>query len=256
MSIRLPAKQRPGAGLRAVLLALARQAKRDVEKVADRPEQRIHSLRTGMKKYRSLLRLARDGVKTRMKDALRERIRILKDGLAGSRDDVVIFKTAQRVLGSEAADRLGLKCPHEENKTEASEALLLAADELVLLTETLALDDLDGRDLESRWKRSLRKGRKAMKEATHSEEGHTFHIWRKYVKDLWYQSTALGGLGKKIDALRKPAKKLSDVLGSEHDLTIVLTTLKHLTPADREALEDARKRLRTSALALAAKMRA
>jgi CHAD domain-containing protein len=255
VSLRLPSKLPPGAGLRAVLLSLAGRAKRDVERVAAGPEERIHGLRTGMKKYRSVLRLAHDGVKPRLREALRERVRILKDGMAGSRDDVVILKTVRRVLGSAAARRLKLKSPHRAGKVEAPEALLLAADELVVLTETLELDDLDAGDLNGRLRRSLRRAQKAMKTALRSSEAHAFHLWRKHVKNVWYQSAVLGGLGKKIAALRKPAEKLSDVLGSEHDLTIVLTTVKDLTPVDREVLEDARQHLRSDALALAAKLR-
>lgn len=256
MNLRLPAKLEPGAGLRAVLLSLARQAQRDVEKVADGPERRIHSLRTGMKKYRSLLRLTQGVLKKLVRKALCERIRTLKDGLAGSRDDLVIFEAVRRVLGREGVLRLGLKTPHGKCKAAAPEALVLAAHELVVLTETLDMEALDGESLKRHARRSLRKAQRAMKAAIHSEEAHGFHIWRKHVKNVWYQSSALGGLGKKIEALRSPAQKLSGVLGNEHDLTIVLGTVGNLTPADREALEDARKRLRTSALALAAKMRA
>ncbi len=256
MSLRLPARRAPGAGLRVVLVSLARQAKRDIEEVADQPEERIHRLRTGMKKYRSLLRLARGDVKRRLKDALRERIRMLKDGLAGSRDDVVIFKTVQAVLGKKGARRLKLKSPHGRGKVAAPPALLVAADELVVLTGTLELDDLDEKELRRHLMRSLRKTQKAMSVASRSGDARDFHCWRKHVKNVWYQSTALGGLGKKIDGLRKPAQKLSEVLGDEHDLTIVLTTVENLTPADRAVMEDARQRLRAAALSLGAKARA
>jgi hypothetical protein len=63
-------------------------------------------------------------------------------------------------------------------------------------------------------------------------------------------------LGKKIEGFRKPASKLSDVLGEEHDLTIVLELVNDLEPADREALEEARRKLRSHALAMGVKMRA
>ncbi len=255
MSLRLSSEGSPGEALRRVLLALARQAQRDIKRVGEAPERRIHGLRTGMKKYRSLLRLARGGMKTRQKKALLERVRVLKDGMAGSRDEVVIFETVRHHLGAAAIRRLGLKRPHEEAKAEAPETLLLAADELVLLSETLALDDLDADDLESRWKRSLRRTRKAMKAAGQSGEDGAFHFWRKHAKDVWYQSAALGGFGKKMAAQGKFAKRLSEVLGDEHDLTIVLASLKDLTTEDRGACEEARADLRASAFALAARMK-
>jgi len=249
MSLRLPAEQKPGAALRAVLLSLARQAKRDLDRLSDFPEARIHSLRTGMKKYRSLLRLARGGVKKRLRAALLERVRVLKDGLAGSRDDAVIFKTVQRVLGEETAHRLGLKCPHAESRTHAPKELLAAAIELDALTEALDLTLLDGKKLAANRARTIRKGKEARRSAKKSGDAHDFHDWRKRIKDLWYQSEALSSRSKKSAAQVKSAKKLSDTLGLEHDLTLVLESVKHLLGEDRSKLTARRQELRASALA-------
>ncbi|MGH8048520.1 MAG: CHAD domain-containing protein [Chthoniobacterales bacterium] len=248
MSLRLPAGKKPGAALRAVLLLLARQARRDLERLADAPEAHIHSLRTGMKKYRSLLRLARGDAKRKLRAALMERVRVLKDGMAGSRDDAVIFKTVRRVLGEEAAERLGLKCPHAEGKTRAPKALLLAAFELGVLTDSLDLDAMNTAKLTRRWEDTIRRRDKARRSAKSSGDAHDFHMWRKRVKDLWYQSDALSSRLKKTAAAVKPAKKLSDELGLEHDLTLVLESVKNLTDADRAALDAKRGQLRDVAL--------
>lgn len=247
MSLRLSAKMPPGAGLRTVLLALARQARRDVERVADGPEKRIHRLRTGMKKYRSLLRLARKDPGRRMRRALVERVRGLKDGLAGSRDEAVIYETVRRVLGPESVDRLGLQCPHEAAGTCAPEAMRLAAVELAALTESLDLADLDAEKLKRRWERSARRMRAAAQDAARTADAHDFHDWRKRVKDLWYQSAALAGLDRRIAAARRSAGRLSELLGAEHDLTLVLDTVRGLRPSERRALRAERERLRAAA---------
>jgi hypothetical protein len=251
VSLRLPPKLKPGAGLRAVLRSLAMQAKRDVERMADHPEQRIHSLRTSMKKFRSLLRLADAWTAKLQKKALRERIRILKDEMAGSRDETVIYKTVEKVLGEKSVRRLGLKCPRTASAATAPLSLLMTADELVVLTETLAWDKVGVGKLRERWKDSLGDARQARQEARHSGVAHDFHMWRKRVKDIWYQSAALDRLGKKIGAVGKDAKKLSEVLGEEHDLTMVLEAVKKLTPDEKATLENARGRLRDRAFALA-----
>jgi len=251
VSLRLPPKLKPGAGLRAVLRSLAMQAKRDVERMADQPEQRIHSLRTSMKKFRSLLRLADAWMAKLQKKALRERIRVLKDEMAGSRDETVIYKTVEKVLGEGSARRLRLKCPRTASAVTAPLSLLMTAEELVVLTETLAWDKVGMGKLRDRWKVSLHDARRARREARHSGVAHDFHMWRKRVKDIWYQSATLDGLEKKIGTVGKDAKKLSEMLGDEHDLTMVLEAVKKLTAEDKAALENARDRLRDRAFALA-----
>jgi hypothetical protein len=241
MSLRLPAKLPPGAGLRAVLLSLARQAKRDVEHLSEAPEAHIHSLRTGMKKFRSVLRLAGKSVEKQLREALLERVRILKDAMAGSRDDAVVFKMVQR-------ERLGLKCPHMGRETTAPDSLHGAAVELVVLSAALDLDRIDRKMLKRKWEQAIEKSRKAGRRAARSGDAHDFHMWRKRVKDLWYQGTALAGLIRKAKAARKSAQKLSDDLGLEHDLTVVLETVRGLARADRAALHAKRESLRAAAL--------
>jgi CHAD domain-containing protein len=248
VSLRLSVKQKPGAALRSVLLSLARQAGRDIDEIAKAPEAHIHSLRTGMKKYRSLLRLARGNVEKSLRAAILERVRILKDGLAGSRDDAVIFKTVQRVLGEADAQRLGLKCPHAGKKTRAPKTLQVAAIELDVLTEAVDPGSMSERKLMERWKRTIARRDRAKRKAAKSGDAHDFHMWRKRVKDLWYQSEALASRSKKAAAEVKPAKRLSDDLGLEHDLTLVLESVMNLTDADRAALTAKRAELRTAAL--------
>lgn len=236
----------PGDGLRAVLLSLARQARRDVERIADGPEKRIHRLRTGMKKYRSLLRLVRNGSGGRLRRALLERVRGLKDGLAGSRDETAIFETVRRVLGPESTERLGLHCPQVAAETCAPEAMRLAAVELTALTESLEMDGLDAETLKHRWERTAHRMRVAAKAAARTADAQDFHSWRMRAKDLWYQSAALGRLDTTIAAARRPAAKLSALLGAEHDLTLVLDAVRGLRPAERKVLRAERERLRAA----------
>jgi CHAD domain-containing protein len=251
VSLRLPEEESPGAGLQAVLLSLAREAQCDLEGVRESSEERIHNLRRGMKKYRSLLRLAGGVLKKGAHAAIQERVRILKEGLAGSRDGAVIFQTARDVLGEEAAERLGLSCRHAGGSTSAPEKMMAAATELVARTEALDLQKLDQKRLEKRWRRSLDKMRAAARTAEKSGNADDFHAWRKRTKDLWYQSEALAEFKKRIAKTCEPTERLSDALGSEHDLTLVLESVEQLLPEDREQLEARREQLRVESLEIA-----
>jgi CHAD domain-containing protein len=234
MKLRLPPGKPAGEGLKLVLLRLARQARNDIEELGQDPAGRIHGLRTGMKKYRALLRLATCAMKKPMRRAMRDRAAWIKDALAGARDEHVVHGTILRVLGDEAVARHGLRPPHVEAGSHAPEALDLSA--------------LDESDLKQAWQRTCRRTRKAMKAAAKSGGASDFHAWRKRAKELWYQSEALAKLDESIEEVCQPAEKLSDLLGDEHDLTITLEAVDGLSRGDRARLRVVREETRESAL--------
>ena len=250
MKLCLPSKLSSAEGLQTVLLSLARKADDDILHLAHDPEDRIHELRTGMKKYRALLRLASRDIPRKQRKGILAQVRAIKSEMAASRDDLVIFKTIQKGLGDEAIEKLGLKHPHGGEAKSASESLRAAGAELVKMTSGLDFGDLDTHDLCREWKRNVRNARHARKTAKKSEDAADFHEWRKIMKDLWYQSECLAGLDSKIDAMREPAERLSDTLGEEHDHTIVLGAVKNLDDKDRERLEKERHCLRKKAIEL------
>jgi CHAD domain-containing protein len=248
MKLCLPPGKPAGEGLESVLLRLARQARNDIEALGQDPAGRIHDLRTGMKKYRALLRLAACAMKKSMRRAMRDRAAWIKDALAGARDEHVVHGTILRVLGGEAVARHGLHPPQVEPGSHAPEPLHLAVAELVALTEALDLSALDESDLKQAWHRTCRRARKAMKAAAKSGGAGDFHAWRKRAKELWYQSEALAKHDDTIAEACKPAEKLSDLLGDEHDLTITLEAVDGLSRGDRARLRAAREETRESAL--------
>jgi len=233
-----------------VLLSLARKARTDILHIADDPEDRIHELRTGMKKYRALLRLACDVLPKRQRKAILVQVRTIKNEVAASRDDLVIFKTVQKGLGDEAVRKLGLKHPHEGEPEIFSNSLQVAGRELVKITAALDFDELSSHELCRRWKRNVRHAREVMKAAAKSDDATDFHEWRKAMKDLWYQSDCLRNQACKIDTFREPAEQLSGVLGAEHDHTIVLGSVKDLEDHERAHMEGERHRLRKEAIKL------
>ena len=70
--------------------------------------------------------------------------------------------------------------------------------------------------------RTYRRGRAAFKAARRDTTSEHLHAWRKRVKDLWYQQQLLKDSWPGVmKAQAKEAKKLSKLLGDDHDLTVL-----------------------------------
>jgi len=95
---------------------------------------------------------------------------------------------------------------------------------------------------------TYRRGRADAKAAATSDDPHLFHDWRKQVKYHWMHMCLVaparpGVLGARAEE----AKALSDVLGDEHDLTVLLAAI----PTEPEDFGDAADRELLTGLALA-----
>ena len=82
-------------------------------------------------------------------------------------------------------------------------------------------------------------GRKAFARADAKPSAHNLHEWRKRVKDLWYQQQLLEDSWPGVmKAQAKEAKKLSKLLGDDHDLTVLA---EHVDDPELHALIDRRR---------------
>jgi CHAD domain-containing protein len=83
-------------------------------------------------------------------------------------------------------------------------------------------------------------GRKAMKKAYRECTDDQFHEWRKRVKDHWYHNRLLGRTWPEVMSARiEELKRLSDLLGDDHDLAVlcdILETEGQAMDADAETL--------------------
>jgi CHAD domain-containing protein len=71
-------------------------------------------------------------------------------------------------------------------------------------------------------KRTYARGREAFARADRKPTATNLHEWRKRVKDLWYQERLLQGSWPNVmKAQAKEAKKLSKLLGEDHDLAVL-----------------------------------
>jgi CHAD domain-containing protein len=77
--------------------------------------------------------------------------------------------------------------------------------------------------LEEGLRRSYRRGRKAYHRATEFPGPENMHEWRKRGKDLWYHVSLLEAAWKPVmSALADEAHELSNVLGDEHDVSVLI----------------------------------
>jgi CHAD domain-containing protein len=197
-------------------------------------EEAVHEARKDMKKLRALLRLVRGELGERVYSAENACFRDTARQLAGVRDADVMLVTL-----SDLEERYGglpgaanrLRPALVAHRFRASASSLKPASKTAV--ETLA----DARDRVADWPletdgfeafedglgRIYRKGRSAFRAAQKLPSAEHVHEWRKRVKDLWYHLSLLQEIWKPVmSSLSDQAHELSDRLGDEHDLSVLL----------------------------------
>lgn len=244
-----PQELSPVCGINDALKKFARRARRNVKSISHDTDLKVHRLRTDMKKVRSLLRLLNPAGESEYFAKARDSASKLKDVFARSRDLAVQNQIDARLQRKPVA--------HPDNKHPTAEECALARKQSKRLRD--ALNNLDltritREDIIARLQSTHAQCLTAMEQARqHPADSQEFHDWRKRVKDLWYQSESLMEFYPQAKSWIKIARKLSEILGEEHDLALALT--RQSTPKSQEKIETKLAELRTSAFALGAVLR-
>ncbi len=203
----------------------------------------LHQVRKRCKKIRAVLRLVRGPLdKDRTYAAENAWYRDLARELATLRDADVLIETHDALVEAIKDPDIYRQCAViRERLLERREQLarhVTDSDER-LRTARGAL--LEGRDrvpdwasrvrgfkaLEPGFRRTYRRGRRAMDAAYRSMAPEDFHEWRKHVKYHWYACRLLRGIWPAVmDARCDELRALSEVLGDEHDLSVYRRTLE------------------------------
>jgi CHAD domain-containing protein len=223
------------------------------------PEDAVHSARKDMKKLRALLRLVRgeigDKVYRRETAAFRDAGR----ELAGLRDaDVMIATLNSLELPAKEAGPLRQALEAHKIRTAAGAREQAAATARDILAEArrrvadwpLETDGFGA--FEEGLHRIYRQGRRNMRAARKQPTPENLHEWRKRTKDLWYHLAILEEAWPPVmTAQADEAHELSDRLGDDHDLAVLLDWARqHADPATIEAgVEERRRRLQADAFA-------
>lgn len=247
--MKIPDDAEPGEGLKCVLVDLAREVRSILDRIESDPRRLVHELRVAMKKYRSLLKLARGRIDDNSRRELNALATDLKNELEGSRDALIAHETAREIL--DESDIAGMALPEvEDTGGEVPAKMVRDADLLIQRTSDLNCFDVRRKHLKKRLRKTLRKAVAAMKRAEKTNNAADYHTWRKRSKDLMYQSAVLCEIHAGAEAFRKPSEEISSILGKEHDITVTLEALNGLSDSSRRKLEEAREALRRKALKL------
>lgn len=197
-------------------------------------EEAVHEARKDMKKLRALLRLVRGEIGDRVYKAENAGFRDVARQLAGVRDADVMLSTLSELEGRygelPGAGRK-LRPALVAHRFRSSAAALSPASKAAAESLVEALERVEGWPLETDGfdafeeglGRIYRQGRRDFRAARKRPTPERMHEWRKRVKDLWYHLQLLQDSWKPVlSALADEAHELSDRLGDEHDLTVLL----------------------------------
>ncbi|RWX79153.1 CHAD domain-containing protein [Neorhizobium lilium] len=211
------------------------------------PHEAAHDARKKFKRVRALYRLIQPEAKafrnrenTRIRDmaqtlsavrdatALVETVDYLTTG-AGSPEEVAALTFASRTL-SDRRDRIAAE---EHDLPARMKAAAASCREAIDALDELKLDDggrKTARMLAKAWKTQRLRALAALEECHGNAHAEAFHELRKSGQTYWMHLALLGGIWPSaMRAKQEEAKQLVDLLGHEHDLS-VLTQLVNESP--------------------------
>jgi CHAD domain-containing protein len=207
----------------------------------------IHEARKDLKKLRSLLRLARDGLGDATYSRENRRFRDAGRRLSDARDAEVKLETLaalenrfEDALPDRAADGLRerLEGDRADELDEARGQLDAAAIEIATGRERIGDWPLTGSGwslLEPGIRRSYRRSRKRMARVREEPSSECVHEWRKRTKDHWYHLRLISGADREaLGAEADQVHELSGLLGDHHDLEVLADRIR----SDPAAFQD------------------
>ncbi|MCA9115256.1 MAG: CHAD domain-containing protein [Planctomycetaceae bacterium] len=224
-------------GLKRIARKQVQQAIAEMEEPAGDLHEAVHQVRKRFKKMRGLLRLVRPGFpqyaeeNAWYRDAGREISRVrdaesMKNTAAKlvSREDSSELREALQALNAALLDRQARITAEAAGLEE--QLLRLAAD------QRDALDRIDSWRVKGQPDSTVMKGLKQtytrgfdalnLLESEDTTDDADWHEWRKRVKYHWYHTRLLVSVWKPVmTARKKELSRLSDLLGDEHDLSVL-----------------------------------
>lgn len=210
----------------------------------------IHEARKCLKRVRALLRLGRAGLGNEVFRAENRCFGDIARRLGPARDDHVIRETLLKLEAAQEDDagrgalrRLSVAILSESSDGAGvdPETLAGAKTDLIAARERfrrLEIKPATRATLIVGVEQGYRQGRKAMGLAYDTADDEAFHAWRKGVQAHWRHMVLLSRLWPEmVDARAAAARELSQILGDDHDLSLVRIRIDALgkdipTPSD------------------------
>lgn len=229
------------------------------------PEEAVHNARKDMKKLRALLRLVRGELGKSVYQRENACFRDAAAALAGARDADVMLVTVEKLeLDEEVSGPLRQALEAHRLRTSGGGREQAAAEAVEMLSEARArivdwpLEDDSFAAIEPGLRRMYRNGRREWRAMRKEPTTEGLHEWRKRTKELWYDHELLRPLWKPVmKAVGDEAHDLSDLLGDDHDLAVLLEWAhEHHEPSPElvEAVEARRSKLQEEAFELGARL--
>jgi CHAD domain-containing protein len=228
-------------------------------------EEAVHNARKDLKKLRALLRLVRGELGKSVYRRENASFRDAAAALAGLRDADVMLVTLEKLELDEAlSGPLRQALEAHRLRTGGGGREQAGGEAIEILSEARArivdwpLEDDSFAALEPGLRRMYRGGRRGWRAMQKEPTVEGLHQWRKRVKELWYDHELLRPLWKPVmKAVGDEAHELSDLLGDDHDLAVLLDWARdHADPPPElvEAVETRRRDLQEQALELGARL--
>lgn len=243
----------PGKDVHGALRRLVAGVARNIDALPEHPEDRVHDIRVGLKKFRAVLRLAEAALARPAFVSTDKLARHLKDHFGSARDNDVQRELLLDLLEKREALATMEALGFPEHMVPGSRAGDPSAREICALLSS-AVDHMDlglltAGDVLGAWIAAYRGSRRAMGACRKSKNADgLFHEWRKQVKETLYQSAAIG---PPLDSFVPKADRLASVLGSHHDLALLTERLAGCLPASKAARAAASRKRMVACRALA-----
>lgn len=198
----------------------------------------VHAARKRLKRIRALVRLVREELGEETFNRENAAFRDAGGNLSEARDAAVLVATLDSLKSAVdpapfAAARkklLARRRAVSKRVLQAGSALESVAAQIETARQRVAdwRIDRDGWDaLKPGLKHIYSQARAAYECAEVGGEAELFHEWRKRVKDLWHQSELLEALWPEVmKGLADQFHALADILGEEHDLSVLQSVLE------------------------------
>jgi CHAD domain-containing protein len=241
MAFRFKLKEPTQGGLRRIGLEQIERAEAQLTAAGDKVRA-IHETRKGLKRIRALLRLVRPGLGDEVFRTENARFRSIAAALAPARDSVILAETVAKLesltgLVSNAALAAVKKIIAEDTSdarsTEDSDikSALVKLGAAKRRFRKLALEPPEISTLERGLATGYRRGKRAFAAAYAEESDEGFHEWRKCVQQHWRHMALMSrAWPAHFDARVQAARSLSQILGEDHDLSVLVDFVRGLPP--------------------------
>jgi CHAD domain-containing protein len=196
----------------------------------------VHNARTYIKKVRAIIQLASPSMDRPLREKL---LGLLRDASARTgplRDSEVqvgtfdlLMKQGGFAAGEFSSLKNGLADVANQRRLNDARQIPRVVRALASVRDSLAecpLDTLDSKNLHRRILRTYRRGRTALDLSATTRDADDFHLWRKLVKQLWYQLRITApyweGNGGELIA---ETGRIGELAGTERDYTMLGASL-------------------------------